>query len=78
MGQLRAALSCLPDDTPLTAEVATRHVGLTEKQIVTGVNFDWANPGGRPGDPALLFAIQCEWPVRPPGLSRQSPARHGR
>jgi Family of unknown function (DUF6225) len=81
VGQLRAALSCLPDDTPLVAQVATRHEGLAEKQIVTGVDFDWAHPGGRSEDSALLFAIQCEWPVRSPGLSRQSPshaARHGR
>jgi hypothetical protein len=80
--QLGVALSCLPDDTPITALVATQDEGLTEKQIVTGIDFGLANSGDRPeGEPALLFAILCERPGRSAAVARRRQshsARHGR
>ncbi|MEV7969615.1 DUF6225 family protein [Sphaerisporangium sp. NPDC088356] len=75
-GQLRAALSCLPDDTPLAARVATRDEGFTDRQLVTGVDLGL---GEREDEPPVVFVIQCEWPVRSAvprqRLDRSRPAR---
>ncbi|WP_424534834.1 DUF6225 family protein [Sphaerisporangium viridialbum] len=76
-GQLRTALQCLPDDTPIAARVAATDEGFTDRQVVTGVDFGlgaWEDR--RDGEPVIVFVLQCEWPVRSP-VPRQRPDRSG-
>lgn len=77
-GELRAALACLPDDTPIAADVATHDEGHTRRQIVTGIDFGSARRGEGPEDElVVVFAIQCAWP-RPAGSVPQPRAVRAR
>jgi Family of unknown function (DUF6225) len=64
VGQLKAALVRVPDDTPLKVNVADLvDPGVADEQVVVGAGFGTVNWGDGYGPEAdTNFALDCEWP----------------
>lgn len=64
VGQLRAALTGLPDSLPVRVNVAESPGGdFVDEQVVIGVGFGWADWGGDRGEEIDSFlTISCEFP----------------
>jgi hypothetical protein len=82
VGQLRAALAGIPDDTPLVVNaVDTSDPECADEQVVVGAGFgtvDWGDGYGLEQD--VLFGLDCEMPeaqlsTRPDRPSRRAGIR---
>lgn len=64
VGQLRAALAGIPDDTPLAANTADPNdPSVADDQVIVGAGFgtvDWGDGYGP--EPAAIFGLECEIP----------------
>jgi Family of unknown function (DUF6225) len=64
VGQLRAALTGIPDDTPLVANtVDYSGPNVADEQVIVGAGFGTINWGDGYGtEPDAVFGLQCEIP----------------
>jgi hypothetical protein len=74
VGQLRAALAAIPDDTPLVVNaVDTSAPDFADEQVLVGAGFGTVNWGDGYGpEPDTFFGLDCEMPER---LLRKKPDR---
>jgi len=74
VGQLRAALAGLPDDTPLVVNAAgTGDPNVADEQVIVGAGFGSVNWGDGYGvERDTLFGLDCEMPEE---LLRKRPGR---
>lgn len=79
VGQLRAALAGIPDDTPLVVNAADlTSPDVVDEQVITGTGFgtvDWGDGYGL--EPDNVFALNCDL-VMPGEDVRRKPARPAR
>ncbi len=74
VGQLKAALAAIPDDTPLVVNaVDTSAPEFADEQVVAGAGFGTVNWGDGYGpERDVFFGLDCEMPE---GLLRTKPDR---
>ncbi len=74
VGQLKAALAVIPDDTPLVVNaVDTSDPGFADEQVIVGAGFGTVNWGdGYGSERDAIFGLECEIPE---GLLRTRPER---
>jgi hypothetical protein len=79
VGQLRALLEGVPDDTPLTVYTADfDYPEVVDEQVITSTGFglvDWGDGYGL--EPDRVFALNCHVPV-PGDDVRRKPVRPAR
>jgi Family of unknown function (DUF6225) len=64
VGQLKAALTAIPDDTPLIANIATDDPGCVDEQVIIAAGFGSVNWGdGKSWQRDSRFGLTCEWPA---------------
>jgi hypothetical protein len=77
VGQLKAALVGIPDDTPLAVNaVDTADPDFADDQIIVGAGFgtiDWGDGYGR--KPSKVFGLNCEIPESPLETKPKRPQR---
>ena len=77
VGQLKAALAAIPDDTPLVVNaVDTSDPNAADEQVIVGAGFgmvDWGDGYGPERD--AIFGLECEIPEGPLWTRPERPRR---